>query len=132
MDEDKAYRNLAAAIALQAVKDYREAILDNDSRMLSSCERFFRSQWCNYLTRFDCSNLAEKLKTETFEFKAQAEKIFKEKSKKNDTETNKKAFKCPSCGEWVAVRYCWISRKYRTKGYIAECKSCELTYKRKI
>ena len=130
-DEERGYRNLASAIVLQAVKDYREAILYNDESMMLRCERFFKSRWCAFLSRMNGENLAEKLRSETLEFKSKAFIAFDEKQKQNDTAPTEKAFKCPTCGEWVDVTYGYISRSARTKGYIAKCKSCGLNVKRK-
>ena len=55
------YNNLANAIILQAVKDYR---LNDDERELASIERFFRSGWFGVLTRIDPEMLIAKLREE--------------------------------------------------------------------
>ena len=44
------YENLANAIILQAVKDYR---LTDDERELQEIERFFRSGWFGVLSKVD-------------------------------------------------------------------------------
>ena len=44
------YENLANAIVLQAVKDYR---LTDDEAELAEIERFFRSDWFGVLTDVD-------------------------------------------------------------------------------
>ena len=58
---DTPYENLANAIILQAVKDYR---LHDDEKELSSIERFFRSGWFNTLTSIDPEMLIAKLRKE--------------------------------------------------------------------
>jgi len=135
MDEekrDKAYKQLAHAIVFQAVRDYRDAILYNDLELVKSCERFFKSEWCLFLAQLNGEHLAEKLRTETLRFKDQACKIFDEKQARNDTEPTEKAFKCPTCREWCDVTFGYISKRARSKGYFAKCRSCGIEYKRKI
>jgi len=58
---DTPYENLANAIVLQAVKDYR---LHDDEQELASIERFFRSGWFNTLTSIDPEMLIAKLRKE--------------------------------------------------------------------
>ena len=58
---DTPYENLANAIVLQAVKDYR---LHDDEQELASIERFFRSGWFGVLTRIDPEMLIFKLRKE--------------------------------------------------------------------
>ncbi len=55
------YENLANAIILQAVKDYR--LTDNESE-LKEIERFFRSDWFSVLTSLDPDLLIQKLRKE--------------------------------------------------------------------
>ena len=55
------YEDLANAIVLQAVKDYR---LHDDEQELASIERFFRSGWFNTLTSIDPEMLIAKLRKE--------------------------------------------------------------------
>lgn len=55
------YEELANAIVLQAVKDYR---LHDDEQELASIERFFRSGWFNTLTSIDPEMLISKLRKE--------------------------------------------------------------------
>ena len=55
------YEELANAIVLQAVKDYR---LHDDEQELASIERFFRSGWFGVLTRIDPEMLIAKLREE--------------------------------------------------------------------
>ena len=57
------YEELANAIVLQAVKDYR---LNDDERELASIERFFRSGWFQTLTSLDGEVLIEKLHREVY------------------------------------------------------------------
>ena len=55
------YEELANAIVLQAVKDYR---LHEDERELASIERFFRSGWFSTLTSINPEMLISKLRKE--------------------------------------------------------------------
>ena len=55
------YENLANAIVLQAVKDYR---LNDDEQELASIERFFRSGWFSTLTSINPEMLISKLRKE--------------------------------------------------------------------
>lgn len=55
------YEELANAIILQAVKDYR---LHDDKQELASIERFFRSGWFGLLTNIDPEMLITKLRKE--------------------------------------------------------------------
>ena len=66
------YENLANAIVLQAVKDYRDAIKrlkkksSNQVAMADAmeCERFFRPGWYKTLTSVDGEYLITKLREE--------------------------------------------------------------------
>ena len=55
------YEALANAIILQAVKDYRNAGLQQD---MHEIERFFRSGWFGVLTTIDPGTLIHNLKEE--------------------------------------------------------------------
>ena len=55
------YENLANAIVLQAVKDYR---LYDDEQELTRIERFFRSDWFSVLTNVNPEILITKLRKE--------------------------------------------------------------------
>lgn len=66
------YEELANAIVLQAVKDWRKAVKTLKKRpryeaakqMRDECERFFRSEWFEELTSVDGSVILRKLKQE--------------------------------------------------------------------
>ena len=66
------YEELANAIVLQAVKDYREALkmlvqhsYNKKARgVREDVERFFRSEWFSTLTEIDPEMLIEKLNAE--------------------------------------------------------------------
>ena len=66
------WENLANAIILQAVKDYREARKKHKKRpknedaklMIADCEAFFRSDWFAALTNIDGEVLLRKLQEE--------------------------------------------------------------------
>ena len=55
------YEELANAIILQAVKDYR---LADDERELQEIERFFRSGWFGVLSKVDPEFLIKELRKE--------------------------------------------------------------------
>ena len=55
------YQELANAIVLQAVKDYR---LHDNEQELARIERFFRSDWFSVLTNVDPETLITKLRKE--------------------------------------------------------------------
>ena len=55
------YENLANAIILQAVKDYR---LTDNERELQEIERFFRSGWFGVLSKVDPEFLIKELRKE--------------------------------------------------------------------
>ena len=55
------YENLANAIILQAVKDYR---LTDDEQELQEIERFFRSGWFGVLSKVDPEFLIKELRKE--------------------------------------------------------------------
>ena len=55
------YEELANAIILQAVKDYR---LTDDERELQEIERFFRSGWFGVLSKVDPEFLIQSLQKE--------------------------------------------------------------------
>jgi len=55
------YEELANAIVLQAVKDYR---LHDNEKEIVSLERFFRSDWFGVLTSIDPEMLIAKLRKE--------------------------------------------------------------------
>ena len=67
-----AYENLANAIVLQAVKDWRSAVrtlkkrtrYDPAKQMKEECEQFFLSEWFEQLTSVDGRYLLRKLKQE--------------------------------------------------------------------
>ena len=69
------YEQLANAIILQAVKDYRDALkklkkrprYDPAKDMISEVERFFRSDWYRELTSVDGNFLIKNLRSEVRE-----------------------------------------------------------------
>lgn len=72
MDTITKCENLANAIILQAVADYRDALArlgrfpydSNSQRTQTEIERFFRSKWFSALTSIDPEVLIEKLRSE--------------------------------------------------------------------
>ncbi|MCR4719742.1 MAG: hypothetical protein K5768_08960 [Firmicutes bacterium] len=55
---------LAEAIILQAVKDYRKALKYDVRSVKRECERFFRSDWFQTLTKLDGNTLINRLRME--------------------------------------------------------------------
>ena len=69
--EQEAWENLANAVVLQAVKDYRRALQIKDEegsfksiRRIRECERFFRSGYFDLLTGIDGERLIHDLRRE--------------------------------------------------------------------
>ena len=70
----KPYQNLAEAIILSAVQDYRDALRDNGSRhgnhircnnhTIKECEKFFKSQWFTILSNADGEMIMNKIRKE--------------------------------------------------------------------
>ena len=65
------YRELADAVVLQAVSDYRKALrrgvfIDDGVKIdcASDCESFFQSEWFKMLTKLKGKHLMRKLKEE--------------------------------------------------------------------
>ena len=59
------YEELANAIVLQAVKDYR---MTDDEKELKEIERFFRSGWFGVLTKVDSDLLIKQLRKEKAQY----------------------------------------------------------------
>jgi len=59
------FEELANAIVLQAVKDYR---LHDDEPTLNEIERFFRSDWFATLTKIDPESLIKNLRKEKVQY----------------------------------------------------------------
>ena len=80
------YRRLAAAIVLQAVKDYEEAVdkLKEDKwdfsakRRKQEIEQFFRGDWFRVLCNMDGEQALLKLKARTYGVKAESSYIREE------------------------------------------------------
>jgi hypothetical protein len=64
MDTETAYENLANAIVLQAVKDYRTAKRFRNGGSIGVIRKFFRSDWFRTLTNIDGEWLIRKLDEE--------------------------------------------------------------------
>lgn len=85
------YKELANAIVLQAVEDFRYAVADeemtenklergeiSDDQAIQQIRfaraeqkrirKFFKSGWCEWLCEMDCSSLANRMKKDTFEY----------------------------------------------------------------
>jgi carbamoylphosphate synthase small subunit len=62
--EQEAYENLANAIIIQAVKDYRTALKDDNIGLKRNVERFFKSEHFRGLTNISGEQLMKKIRTE--------------------------------------------------------------------
>ena len=58
------YKELANAIILQAVKDYRKALKHDERGRKCEIEKFFRSEWFSILTNVSGEMLIQKLRAE--------------------------------------------------------------------
>lgn len=58
---EKCYTVLAEAIIMQAVKDYRKALMHDCRGLKRDCERFFHSLWFMSLTNIDGNMLIKRL-----------------------------------------------------------------------
>lgn len=75
VDEKEAYENLANAIILSSVRDYKRALMhlkrDPDNEAAKAAikreEKFFYSSWFEVLTDLDPSYLIRKMKEMVFE-----------------------------------------------------------------
>lgn len=54
--------NLCNGIILRAIKDYKKAQKDHDTREIRNIEKFFRSGWFEELTDVDCEYLISLIK----------------------------------------------------------------------
>lgn len=60
----KSYENLANAVVLQAVKDYRSAKRGHNCHKINELEEFFCSNWFTVLTDADGMVILERLQEE--------------------------------------------------------------------
>ena len=60
----KPHQLLIEAIILQAVRDYRVALKKDDRCMKRDCERFFRSEWFQRLSKLDGNKILNRLRAE--------------------------------------------------------------------
>jgi len=61
---ERAYENLANAIILQAVDDYREAFMQNDLWLIEALENFFMGEWYTILTNVPGKLIIERIRKE--------------------------------------------------------------------
>lgn len=59
------YQNLANAIVIKAVDDYKLALEFNITRLQKECEKFFRSEWFTFLCDLDPEHIIRTLQEET-------------------------------------------------------------------
>jgi IS1 family transposase len=58
------YQNLANAIVLKAVEDYRFALRHHNARTIRDCEDFFRSEWFMFLCDINGEHLIKTIQKE--------------------------------------------------------------------
>lgn len=142
MTEKSAYTNLANAIVLQAVDDFKYAVLDDDRRTQMAIRRFFKSGWCDFLTKMDCTHLADRLKDDTLEFmrltninlnQPRCKGMNKDKwnaMPDEEKEQFQDVFRCPTCGGKVTQYYGFMAREKRhgdwhlIYGWNTKCTNC--------
>lgn len=49
LSPDESILRLRIAIIKQAANDYKNGMASNNKKMISDCEKFFNSEWCNFL-----------------------------------------------------------------------------------
>ena len=57
-------QNLANAIILKAVEDYRYSLRYHNTRTIRECEDFFRSEWFTFLCDLDSEHLMKLIQKE--------------------------------------------------------------------
>ena len=131
---DEVYNNLSNAIVLQAVKDYTQAVYNNDTRMMVDCETFFRSGWCNALSCVDCADLAENLREKVQMFTLKATEAFDSGFISKSDKPEDEAFRCPICGGNVFIKSKALgyfkSKRMFEYGLQAKCSNCDFAAKR--
>lgn len=116
------YKGLASAIVLQAVKDYSLALIYEDSRTISDCERFFKSSWYTSLSDISGEQVMNNIKNKVPEF------IRLSKISFADNAECDYAFTCPICSGSVEVKYRRKSTKSKAKTLKSKCNSCNLYF----
>ena len=127
------YTNLANAIVLRAVEDFKYAVLFDDLKTQREIRRFLKSSWCYFLTKLHTDGLADRLKREVIEFdrltrlqvkSPQAREVNKElldgMTEKQRGEYMKRfqdVFRCPTCGGKVNMAYGWLGQSKRGQHY---------------
>lgn len=140
------YTNLANAIVLRAVEDFKYAVLFDDLRQQRDIRKFFKSSWCAFLTKLNTDGLADRLKREVIEFNRltrlqlhspQAREVKKdlldamtEKEREEYMKQFQAVFLCPTCGGQVNMAYGWLGqskrkqRFYNFYGWTVCCNGC--------
>lgn len=122
---------LAGAIIKQAVTDYMGALIQDDTIMISECEKFFRSKdgWFHWLSNgLDGNVIMPMLKKKVAMFIKAVEEHQPERY--GDKEAAKKAsFTCPCCNNEAApVTITFPKRKLRQPNVISyTCPSCHIS-----
>lgn len=140
------YTNLANAIVLRAVEDFKYAVLEDNRRTQHEIRRFFKSSWCAFLTKLNTDGLADRLQREVLEFERLTRLQLNEKSARkvkkdllDEMTAEEKAeymkqfqnvFRCPTCGGKVNMAYGWLGqskrkqRFYNFYGWTVCCNGC--------
>lgn len=64
MNHNENYKELANAVVLQAVRDYRHALAVENEYYIRKLEKFFRSEWFKILANLDGEMIIERLRQE--------------------------------------------------------------------
>lgn len=124
------WHELANAVILQAVIDYREALRDHNDYLIHDCERFFKSKWGAALSGdLSLAYVQEKIGCGVREFIRTA----------REAGESVKVFECPICGDTVTRKYISPVTYYQPRyghdvtrsGWVeAGCNGCGFKYKR--
>ena len=130
MNHDSA-RQLSGAIVKQAVTDYMDALIQNDTVAIADCEKFFSNKdgWFGWLSNdLDGENIAKLIRQKVALFIKAVE--CHQPERYGDKEAAKKAsFTCPCCGDKnTSVLITFPKRKTKQENVITyTCPSCHIS-----
>ena len=126
------YKRLAAAIITTTCTDYIAALSSGDERMKFDCERFFASEWCDFLAEdVDGLVLQWRIKDCMRKFEELAQPYFTHEFANSIPykKSVEASFRCPLCGSAVYVKKKNVSGFHLTE-IVAKCGTCD-AYNRK-
>lgn len=114
---------LANAIVANAARDYMSAVVQDDARYILENERFFDSDWCDFLCgEIDSHNLAMNIKKKVRQYarkmdEHQPQQWYspKDNSEEAKAEKDKCSFTCPICRGKVEIYFAKSRRKILRK-----------------